>query len=177
VTRVRARTRARGEALVAFVALWAVTALAAALVAAVPRLPARVSELLALDLRLRRGSLSAGLEIWTTNLRALVLIGCAALVARRPALRSITDGLLAAAVGANAALVGAALGAYGPSLSPWLAHVPLEWAGLAIALGAYARARHLRMDGRELARRLGLAALVLAAAAALETWATPLRWP
>lgn len=80
-------------------------------------------------------------------------------------------------MGANVALVGAALGAHGLALGPWLAHLPLEWTGLAVALGAYLRARGGRPPVAAMARRLGLAALLLAAAAAVETWATPLRWP
>jgi len=80
--------------------------------------------------------------------------------------------LLAGSLTANATLVGAALGAYGPRLLVYMPQLLVEW--LALAAGAAGwLTRRTRFDRRA---RLMAASLVLAAvlaAAALETYAVP----
>ena len=46
--------------------------------------------------------------------------------------RKIADAVLAGCILANTVPVGAALGAYGPPLLPYIPQLPLEWAGLAL---------------------------------------------
>jgi hypothetical protein len=73
----------------------------------------------------------------------------------------------------NAAPVGAALGAYGSELLPYLPHVPIEWAALALGASASAIQRQRAMTFIEGARIGVLVATLLAVAAALETWGVP----
>ena len=89
----------------------------------------------------------------------------------------LLDALVALGLAVNAGLVGLALGAYGSALLPWLPHVPLEWAALAIGLAAYLRARRLAPRVRDVASAGALAVVPLVLAAAIEAWATPLALP
>jgi hypothetical protein len=89
---------------------------------------------------------------------------------RRGVTRLAFGAVVAAGIAANAVLVGAALGAYGGRLLPFLAQLPVEWLALAAGAAAWFRAArsepHLR----------GIAVLVaasVAAAALLEVYATP----
>lgn len=82
-------------------------------------------------------------------------------------LRTVADIVLALAVAVNAAVVGAALGAYGERM--WravLPHAPLELAAYACALALYLRARDARLAPRP-ALTLAASALALLALAAL----------
>jgi hypothetical protein len=80
--------------------------------------------------------------------------------------------LVAGSLAANAALVGAALGAYGPGLVAYTPQLPIEWLALAAGAAGWLTCRN-RCDRRS---RLMIASLVLTAvlaAASLETYATP----
>jgi len=114
------------------------------------------------------------LDVALSNLR-VVSAGITAAVAIRlwPRARPLADIALTALLAVNAALVGAALAAYGSVL--WAhaaAHTALELLAAALVGGAYLRTRrdqqaHVRL----LAGCSPAAALVLAAAALLETQA------
>lgn len=89
--------------------------------------------------------------------------------------RQIADVVVAACMTANIAIVGAALGAYGMRLVPYLPQLPLEWAALALGASAWLLQRHRRLTLREGLLCFALIAVVLLAAAALETVAVPHR--
>ena len=75
----------------------------------------------------------------------------------------------------NVLPVGAALGAYGLPLLPYLPQLPLEWAGLTLGASAWLVQRRRALT---LPQGLGLLALiagVLLCAAVLETVAVPHR--
>jgi hypothetical protein len=87
--------------------------------------------------------------------------------------RRAADSLVAAAIVANTAPVGAALVADGPALLPYLPQLPIEWAALALGTSAWMMQRQ-----RPLRRSEGVVLFVLTAAAALcaavlETVAVP----
>lgn len=87
--------------------------------------------------------------------------------------RRAADVLVLTTLVANTAPVGAALGAYGLELLPYLPHVPIEWAGLALGASAWAIQRRRAMTVLEgAAIGAGVAALLLVAAA-VETWCVP----
>ncbi len=157
-------------------ALWALTALAAALAAGLPGAAELVRDALALDLQPDPQQPSETLTITLTNLRvaALPVLGALAVTHAAHA-RALFDALLAVVLGLNVALVGAAIGAYGPvRLAPWLMHLPLEWAGLSLPLAAYLHARS-RRSTRPSALLVLLAATtaLLAVGALVETLLSP----
>lgn len=99
------------------------------------------------------------------------------LLADRPnrILRHAVDGLVVACLLANAAPVGAALGAYGARLLPYVPQLPIEWAGLAFGYASWLVQRRHTIGA---AQRVGLLAaivLVLVLAAIIETAAVPHR--
>jgi hypothetical protein len=157
--------------------LLSATVLAAAVAAGIPGLAAELRAWFAFE----PGTWSVGageaLAIWLTNLRVLGVLLFAALAAREPHFVPGLDAVVALVLGANAALVGLALGAYGLALLPWLIHLPLEWAGLAVGLAAYLSSRHHTLCLRRLAHAALAGTALLALAAAVETWATPLPLP
>jgi hypothetical protein len=82
------------------------------------------------------------------------------------------DTLVALTCVANAAFVGAAIGAYGRRmLEAMLPHGPIELAGFALALGTYLQARHQVIVPGALVRIVGAVISLLGAAAAAETYA------
>lgn len=83
------------------------------------------------------------------------------------------DIVIAACLTTNMALGGLALGTDGMPALPYLPHWPLEWAGLALALTAWRRARMGRRDPCELALLAMTTAFLLCLAALLETYAVP----
>lgn len=117
------------------------------------------------------------LAIWLTNLRVLGLLLLAAFAARERGLVPVLDVLVSLTLGVNVAFVGLALGTYGPPLLPWLAHIPLEWSGLAVGLAAYITAREHTSGLPQIARAAAGAAALLGLAACVESWATPLALP
>jgi hypothetical protein len=74
-------------------------------------------------------------------------------------------------MGANAALVGVALGAYGALLVPYLIHLPVEFA--ALTLGATGWFAVGVGQTRWLGHRIVAFALAVLVAAMLEVYATP----
>ena len=91
--------------------------------------------------------------------------------------RLSVDLILTSVLAINAGLVGVALGAYGKRLAAAIAlHMPLELAALSLAGGAYMSTCKQPLGARALACVAALCALLLAAAATLETYA-PLGGP
>lgn len=150
--------------------LLGVTGLAALVVASTPQLRAEVIRRLALSFEPQPGSMRELADILIANGRVVGAILLLAAAARRRALPLLTARVLAAGlVALNATIVGAALGAYGlTTMTPWLVHLPLEWAALGIAASTLAATpvSHLRAS-------LAVA-LILVVAAAIETFATPM---
>ena len=87
--------------------------------------------------------------------------------------RRAADILVSACLLANTLPVGAALGAYGTALLPYLPQLPIEWAGLAIGYGSWLIQRRRAMSTRERLDRLALIVLTLVIAAALENLCSP----
>jgi single-strand DNA-binding protein len=89
--------------------------------------------------------------------------------------RRAGDLILLAVAAASAIPVGIALGRWQTRLLPYIPQLPLEWAALSIALSTWLLARTHRPAAGQFAQRAAATALVLVAAAAVETWATPHR--
>jgi hypothetical protein len=98
---------------------------------------------------------------------------CGAVAPRLPvAMRVAIDLLLALLLVVNAGAIGVAFGAYGwRAIAATAPHLPLEFAGLSLAGAAYLHARNQRpLSQRAIAAVAGGCAVLLAAAAALETY-------
>jgi hypothetical protein len=97
---------------------------------------------------------------------------CAALAPRLPrSTRVLTDLVLATLLAFNAGALGVALGAYGwRALAATAPHLPLEFAGLSLAGGAYLHARRQPLSPRAMTAVVAACGLLLAAAAVLETY-------
>jgi hypothetical protein len=89
--------------------------------------------------------------------------------------RQLADTLVVACLLVNTLVVGAALGAYGAPLLPYIPQLPLEWAGLALGTGSWLVQRDHELTTRQRLVWLALTAGVLVLAAALETAAVPHR--
>lgn len=89
--------------------------------------------------------------------------------------RRAADTLLVGCVCVNVLQVGAALGAYGLPLLPYLPQVPFEWAGIALGAGSWLVQRDRPLTGRERLLWLAVTAGVMVCAAVLETVAVPHR--
>jgi hypothetical protein len=87
--------------------------------------------------------------------------------------RRFGDALVLACMIANTLPVGAALGAYGTRLLPFLPQLPLEWAGLALGAGGWLIRRRRALAIGEGLRCLALIVCVLLCAAVLESAAAP----
>jgi hypothetical protein len=153
------------------------TLLAAVVAAVAPGLGEALRTWFAFKAGTRAAGTVHALGIWLANLRVLGLLVLAALAVRERQLRPALDAVVVLIIGANVALVGLALGAYGLPLLPSLAHVPLEWAGLAVGLAAYARARNHTPCLPDVAKAGVAGAGLLGLAASVEAWATPLALP
>ena len=97
---------------------------------------------------------------------------CAGLAPRltKPARRAV-DLLLGGLLTFNAAAVGIAIGAYGTrAITATATHLPVEFAALSLAGGAYMQACKQPLSARELAAVATATGLLLVAAAALETY-------
>jgi hypothetical protein len=88
---------------------------------------------------------------------------------RDPLSRRAADTLLLACVMVNTLQVGAALGAYGTALLPYVSNVPVEWAGLALGASSWLVQRRRALSVREGIVWLVLTAGALLCAATLET--------
>jgi hypothetical protein len=87
----------------------------------------------------------------------------------------LADGLLVACITVNTLQVAAALDAYGTAVLPYLPHLPIEWAGLALGASTWLLQRRHALTVPEGLGLLALIAGVLLCAAALETVAVPHR--
>jgi hypothetical protein len=94
---------------------------------------------------------------------------------RHPTARQIADVMVAACVTVNILIVGAALGAYGFRLLPYLPQLPLEWAGLALGASSWLLQRRRTLTLHEGLVCFGLIAIALLGAATLESVAVPHR--
>jgi hypothetical protein len=114
-----------------------------------------------------------GIALHNARIAAATLL-CALAVPRLPSrARMLVDVLLATVFVLNAALVGAGLGAYGGRLVATTgAHLPVEFGALALAGGAYLKARQRPVGVRSVLSAAGLCAAVLVLAAAAETYAS-----
>jgi hypothetical protein len=97
---------------------------------------------------------------------------CGAVAPRLPVAMMVgIDLLLALLLVVNAGAVGVAFGAYGwRAIAVTAPHLPLEFAGLSLAGGAYLHAYTQPLSPRALAAVAGACTVLLAAAAALETY-------
>jgi ABC-type glycerol-3-phosphate transport system permease component len=148
-----------------------------------PSVAAVARSLSPLALQPSTGSGAQALSIFAHNLRvvALPLLGAAALAGLRcrprvrDTLRGLLDAVICLSLVGNVTLLTLSLAGYGLArLAPWLPHLPVEFAALAIALDVYLTAR----GGGALSTRLllvaaGACVVALALAAVIETYATP----
>ncbi len=120
---------------------------------------------------------SEAASILANNALALAApFGLVALGAGRRALsRRASDLVVAVVIADNTLPVGIALGHWRTALLPYVPQLPLEWAALSSAVGAWLHARDGYADQRELVRLAAVALVLLTAAAGVETWATPHR--
>jgi hypothetical protein len=87
----------------------------------------------------------------------------------------IADGVLLACIIVNTLPVGAALGAYGGAVLPYLPHLPVEWGGVALGASAWLAQRRQALTVSEGIGLFVLSAGVLVCAAVIETVAVPHR--
>lgn len=121
-------------------------------------------------------SLSEVAWIASHNARvACATLACAAAAPRLPGFaRRAVDMLLAVVLSLSAGAVGTAYGSYGwRAITATAAHLPVEFAGLSLAGGAYLHARRQAIRTRELAIVASGCALLLVVAALLETYVSP----
>jgi hypothetical protein len=97
---------------------------------------------------------------------------CAMIAPRLPrCARAIVGLMLGSVLALNAVAVGVALGAYGPRVAAAIAlHLPVEFAALAVAGGAYLSTSRRPLGPVELVYVAVLCVLLLVVAAALETY-------
>jgi hypothetical protein len=103
-----------------------------------------------------------------------VLLGAAG-ATRSPIARRLADAAVAALMLFNTVAVGAAIGAYGARLLPYITQLPFEWAGLALGISAWATQRQRPMTLRDGLGVYLLGAGVLLFSGLLETFAVPHR--
>jgi hypothetical protein len=89
--------------------------------------------------------------------------------------RRAADCLVLACVAVNVAPVGAALGAYGAALLPYVPQLPLEWGALAAGGAAWLKQRRDTVSITEGVALFALLAVLLLCAAVTETIAVPHR--
>jgi hypothetical protein len=166
--------------LLTYGALWTAALVIALLTALTPEVKTIVRELLSLRAQPLPAPPPSPLHALALAAHNLPMIAWPLLLGvrggqRSPHGRRAADRLVLAVLLANVIPVGAALGADGLRLLPFLPQVPIEWA--AFALGASSWAIRRRGDVRVWTRAkllLVLTALVLCAAV-LEIWAVPVR--
>ena len=165
----------------AYAAVWAATlGFAVPVAAAGPPLTTPVQRLL--GLRLMRSvnpppGLSRVVALTAHNLPIAawpILLGV--LGAHRHHLSTrIADTVVLGTLTANVLPVGAALGAYGTALLPYVRQLPAEWAGLALGSGAWLVQRKTPLTVKEGAVWFALTGCVLFCAAVFETFGVPHR--
>jgi hypothetical protein len=94
---------------------------------------------------------------------------------RRRLARHVADGVLLACIILNTLPAGAALGAYGASVLPYLPQLPLEWGALALGASGWLVQRRRTLGVPEGLGLLALIVGVVLCSAALETVAVPHR--
>lgn len=96
-------------------------------------------------------------------------------VGRRQWTLRLADIAVLAFLTGTALLVGGALGAYGPRTSPYLPHLPLEYAGIATGAAGWLVDRRRPLSARQRIAALALTTLLLVCAAGIETTLVPHR--
>jgi hypothetical protein len=162
----------------AYCAIWALTLGVNAIVALAGPLKATTRHLLGLRLQPSQTpspALSHVLSLAVHNLPIAawpLLLGVVGAHHSRTG-RLVADSLLAGCLAVNVLPVGAALGAYGPELFPYVPHLPFEWAALAAGASAWLLERHRTLTVHEGLALLALTSCMLLSAAVLETYAVP----
>jgi len=167
--------------LYAYAGLWIATLVPAVLVALVGRpwvLPVR--HVLGLTLTAQRNPPPGIGHVLFSEAHNLPIVAWPLLLGligahRHPLAKHVADGLLTACIIVNTLQVGAALGAYGAPLLPYLPQLPVEWGGLALGVSAWLVQRHRALTVAEGLGLLVLIAGVLLCSGALETVAVPHR--
>ena len=122
------------------------------------------------------GTAPEAVAIFANNARVLVApfalwaLGFASSRAGRWAGDVIVLGLTAI----NTVYFGVELGRWGTQLAPYVPQLPLEWVALTIATAAWLEARTASTNRVHMARLACAVVALLASAAAVETWCTPL---
>lgn len=159
--------------------VWGVTLGCALLVAALPGASGLVADWFAAQLTAEANPPPAVRDALGVALHNLQVLGFPFLLAAarlgQGRLRPVLDVLVAGAVVVQAGLVGAALGAYGARLLPFVPHLPFEWLALASSVAVWLVARRRPVTARELATFAAVFAAALLVACALELYATPHR--
>lgn len=130
-----------------------------------------------------RAAPQRALEYLATNLGTCSLIVLVAVLAARldPTRRSralltaATDAAITVAVAIAFLEIGEVLGSHGTASLPWLPHLPLETAAVAIACGTYLAARRGQLPTRAVPRVLLTLAGLLVPAAGIEAFLVPLE--
>lgn len=162
----------------AYGAIWAATLVAAALVAVVGPLKSPVRHLLALRLPATETpapQLAQIVSLTTHNLPIAawpLLLGVVG-AHRSDLSRKIADTVLAGTIAVNVLPVGAALGAYGPVLLPYVPQLPLEWAALAVGASSWLLQRDRTLTITQALTVLAVTGALLLSAATVETLAVP----
>jgi hypothetical protein len=123
------------------------------------------------------GSTSDALGILASNIRVLAapfLLWLLRVHSSRLR-RASGDVIVLALAGVSAVTVGIALGRWRERLIPYLPHLPLEWAALIVAIAAWLLIRTGSASPRQLLALACSVVMLLCAAAAVETFATPHR--
>jgi len=174
----RLQSEARRVWLEAYGAIWATTLIAALIIGVIQPLRSPARELLNLRLGADQtptpglghvASLAAHnfpVAAWPA------LLGATGAHSQNVA-RRLADALLACCIAANVVPVGAALGAYGPALLPYIPQLPLEWAALALGASTWLLHRRRALTPLRVAALLALTGGVLICAATIETFAVP----
>lgn len=152
--------------------LLVMAALGAILAAAVPQVSSHVRASLGLSLTGERAADGSSFPVLVAHNFAVCAWPLALRVLRmhRSRFTRITFGIpVVVALIANGALVGLALGTYGLRLLPFLPHLPIEWAALVSGCAGWFMEDALRPRWIWV-----LVGVLVATAAAIETWAAPL---
>jgi hypothetical protein len=119
----------------------------------------------------RSPSAIAGITLHNARFAAGTLVCAGAFPRLGARTRALLDGLLVALLVLNAVAVGVAIGAYGTRvMSATALHLPIELGALSLAAGAYVQARVDAVSAGTLVAIAAGCALLLGAAATVETY-------
>jgi hypothetical protein len=123
------------------------------------------------------GSLTDWLAITSENLRVLAAPFLLWLLGAHDSRlsRCAGDAVVLAVIAVNAIPVGIALGRWQSRLIPYVPQLPLEWGALILAVSAWLTIRTTNATRHQIAVLGASTAVLVLAAATLETWATPHR--